>query len=211
MIETLRSLKNGKASDFIAVLPSSLCFRSLLDRTGWPLLRLKVEEGKPEEAPQRKCLFKSHKTGDFSLEFSIDRVILGALLLHSRKPGLSCSFSQEGTQSSWGLSCYTAGSQASPAPSLRRAHSHPGGSPATQQEARPLLRLLSGGHTFECRYFAEWQRGKESTCQAGDTGSITGWRRSPGEGNGKPLQYSCRGQRSLVGYSPYNHKESDMI
>ena len=103
MIETLRSLKNGKASDFIAVLPSSLCFRSLLDRTGWPLLRLKVEEGKPEEAPQRKCLFKSHKTGDFSLEFSIDRVILGALLLHSRKPGLSCSFSQEGTHLNAGI------------------------------------------------------------------------------------------------------------
>ena len=95
------------------------------------------------------------------------------------------------TESSWGLSCYTAGSQASPAPSLRRAHSHPGGSPATQQEARPLLLLLSGGHTFECRSFAEWQRGKESTCQAGDTGSITGWRRSPGEGNGNPPQYSC--------------------
>ena len=25
----------------------------------------------------------------------------------------------------------------------------------------------------------------------GDTGSIPGWRRSPGEGNGNPLQYSC--------------------
>ena len=26
---------------------------------------------------------------------------------------------------------------------------------------------------------------------AGNTGSIPGWGRSPGEGNGKPLQYSC--------------------
>ena len=26
---------------------------------------------------------------------------------------------------------------------------------------------------------------------AGDTGSIPGWGRSPGEGNGNPLQYSC--------------------
>ena len=25
----------------------------------------------------------------------------------------------------------------------------------------------------------------------GDPGSIPGWRRSPGEGNGNPLQYSC--------------------
>ena len=26
---------------------------------------------------------------------------------------------------------------------------------------------------------------------ATDTGSVPGWGRSPGEGNGKPLQYSC--------------------
>ena len=32
--------------------------------------------------------------------------------------------------------------------------------------------------------------GKESACQAGDTGSILGLGRSPGEGNGNPLQYS---------------------
>ena len=33
--------------------------------------------------------------------------------------------------------------------------------------------------------------GKESSCKAGDPSSIPGSRRSPGEGNGKPLQYSC--------------------
>ena len=32
---------------------------------------------------------------------------------------------------------------------------------------------------------------KESACNSGDLGSIPGWGRSPGEGNGKPLQYSC--------------------
>ena len=35
---------------------------------------------------------------------------------------------------------------------------------------------------------------KESACHAGDTGdvgSIPGLGRSPGEGNGNPLQYSC--------------------
>ena len=31
----------------------------------------------------------------------------------------------------------------------------------------------------------------ESTCNAGDAGSIPGSGRSPGEGNGNPLQYSC--------------------
>ena len=33
--------------------------------------------------------------------------------------------------------------------------------------------------------------GKESVCKAGDPGSIPGLGRSPGEGNGNPLQYSC--------------------
>ena len=32
---------------------------------------------------------------------------------------------------------------------------------------------------------------KASACNAGDLGSIPGSRRSPGEGNGNPLQYSC--------------------
>ena len=33
--------------------------------------------------------------------------------------------------------------------------------------------------------------GKESACNAGDPGSILGLGRSPEEGNGNPLQYSC--------------------
>ena len=33
-------------------------------------------------------------------------------------------------------------------------------------------------------------QGKESAYNAGDPGSISGSGRSPGEGNGKPLQYS---------------------
>ena len=33
----------------------------------------------------------------------------------------------------------------------------------------------------------------ESTWNVGDSSSIPGWGRSPGEGNGNPLQYSCLG------------------
>ena len=55
--------------------------------------------------------------------------------------------------------------------------------------------------------------GKESTCNAGDLGLIPGLGRSPGGEHGNPLQYSClenpHGQRSLVGYSPWGHKELD--
>ena len=35
--------------------------------------------------------------------------------------------------------------------------------------------------------------GKECACQAGDRGLNPGSERSPGEGNGNPLQYSCLG------------------
>ena len=45
-------------------------------------------------------------------------------------------------------------------------------------------------------------------------GLIPGLGRPPGVGNGTALQYSCLknslGQRSLVGYSKWGHKESDM-
>ena len=44
---------------------------------------------------------------------------------------------------------------------------------------------------------------KASACNAGDLGSVPGLGRSPGEGNGNPLQYSCmenpHGQRELSG------------
>ena len=42
--------------------------------------------------------------------------------------------------------------------------------------------------------------GKESACNAGDTGFIPGLGRSPGEGSINPFQYSCleHGQRSLL-------------
>jgi len=36
-----------------------------------------------------------------------------------------------------------------------------------------------------------WLRGKESACNAGYADSIPGSGRSPGEGHGNPLQYSC--------------------
>ena len=48
-----------------------------------------------------------------------------------------------------------------------------------------------------------------------DAGLILELGRSPGGEHGNPLQYSClenpRGQRSLAGYGPQGHTESDMI
>ena len=61
--------------------------------------------------------------------------------------------------------------------------------------------------------FSGGSDGKESTCNAGDLGSIPVLRRSPGGGHGNSFQYSClknpHGQRSLMGYSPWGHKESN--
>ena len=42
-----------------------------------------------------------------------------------------------------------------------------------------------------CWGFPGGSEGKASACNAGDLGSIPGSGRSPGEGNGNPLQYSC--------------------
>ena len=69
--------------------------------------------------------------------------------------------------------------------------------------------------------------GKESACSMADLGLILGLERSPGEGNGYPLQYSCLENfidkepgRGLLTWglltkdswekSPWGHKELDM-
>ena len=55
---------------------------------------------------------------------------------------------------------------------------------------------------------------KDQPANTGDRGSLPGSGRSTGKGNGNPLQYSClenpMDKTSLVGYSPWGHKGSDM-
>ena len=55
--------------------------------------------------------------------------------------------------------------------------------------------------------------GKESACNVGDLGSIPGSGRSPGEGNGNPLQYlawTVPWTEEPAGYSTWGQKELDM-
>ena len=71
------------------------------------------------------------------------------------------------------------------------------------------------GLTFVCLMgFPGGSEVKASASNAGDLGSIPGSGRSPGEGNGNPLQYSClenpMDKGSLVGYSPQGRRESDL-
>ena len=66
-------------------------------------------------------------------------------------------------------------------------------------------------HSHLCS-FHDGSEGKESACNAGDPGSIPQSERHSGEGNGNPrwnLAGEAHGQRSLVGYNPWGHRESD--
>ena len=47
------------------------------------------------------------------------------------------------------------------------------------------------GECFNKVGFPSGSDGKASICNAGDPALIPGLGRSPGEGNGSPLQYSC--------------------
>ena len=55
--------------------------------------------------------------------------------------------------------------------------------------------------------------GKEPACNVRELGSIPELGRSPGEGHGNPVKYSClenpHGQKSLAGYGPWGCKEPD--
>ena len=61
--------------------------------------------------------------------------------------------------------------------------------------------------------FPQWHRGKNSAANVGHADWVLELRRSPGEGNGNPLQYSgeSRGQRRLVGYMQSMESQSDTI
>ena len=54
---------------------------------------------------------------------------------------------------------------------------------------------------------------KEYACNAGDPGSIPGFGSFPGEGNGKPLQYSCLENLDIGSWRATVHgiTESDTI
>ena len=71
-------------------------------------------------------------------------------------------------------------------------------------------------YTFWCLVldFPGGSGSEEPTCNVGNLGSSPELGRSPGVGHGNPLQYYClekpHGQRNLVGYGPWSHKELDI-
>ena len=63
--------------------------------------------------------------------------------------------------------------------------------PGHRQALPEKLTLAKQEQLMSNRGFPGGSNGKESTCNAGDLGSIPASGRSPGEGHGNPLQYSC--------------------
>ena len=51
-------------------------------------------------------------------------------------------------------------------------------------------RILKGAREKKKEAFPDGSPSEESACNEGDLGSVSGLGRSPGEGNGYPLQYS---------------------
>ena len=83
----------------------------------------------------------------------------------------------------------------------------PGGLPSTglQRVGHDWRNWAAAAAAASILGFPGGSDGKEFSCKLGDLGPIPGLGRSPGEGKGHPLQYSClknpHGQRSLAGHS----------
>ena len=71
------------------------------------------------------------------------------------------------------------------------------------------MRLQRVRHDFHIQDFPGGSDGKASVYNAGDLGLIPGSGRSPGEGNGNPLQYSCMENPVDGGAWTWGCKESD--
>ena len=80
--------------------------------------------------------------------------------------------------------------------------------PRTPASIRPGDKQIHKEGLFPCG-----SDGKESACNVGHPGLIPGSGRSPREGNGNPLQYSCLGSpmdRQSRRLQSMGYKESDM-
>ena len=70
------------------------------------------------------------------------------------------------------------------------------GSQRVRHDERLSMQAHTHAYTYRRRFigvrgFPGGSNGKVSACNAGDTGSVPGSGRSPGEGKSNPLQYSC--------------------
>ena len=72
----------------------------------------------------------------------------------------------------------------------RQRHIQGGGGDCERLKAEAGVMPRIDSHYQKTEGFPGGSAGKESACNTGDPGLIPGLGRSPGEGNGNPLQYS---------------------
>ena len=81
------------------------------------------------------------------------------------------------------------------------------------QSQTRLKQLSSSSSSIQSMGLPGALDGKESACSVGDLGLIPGWERFPWRRPWQPtpvfLLGEFHGHRSLLGYSPWGHKESD--
>ena len=80
-----------------------------------------------------------------------------------------------------------------------------------QSESHPVRDSAEKNLTNEFIGFPGGSEGKASAHNAGDLGLIPGLGRSPGEGNGNPLQYSCLGNAMDGGPGELQSMESQRV
>ena len=113
------------------------------------------------------------------------------------------------------MECKTKGKQGRKPPCRFHLHSFPHHFPWGVPLSLPPLLLNLSFLLASPIYlpFPAGPDGRESTCKAGDLGSIPGLGRPPGRRHSNPLHYSSlenpHRQRILAGYSPWGCKESD--
>ena len=79
---------------------------------------------------------------------------------------------------------------------------------AKNQLSVKMLRPVVSGFTPQASQVAQWAKNPPASVgDARDTVSVSGSGRSPGEGHGYPLQYSCL--ENSMDRGTWGHKESD--
>ena len=90
---------------------------------------------------------------------------------------------------------------------------NPGGLQPVRSQESDTTERLSMHCTQHCVRYSKGLEVAQTVDSAGNLGLIPGSGHSPGEENGNPIPVflpgKSHGQRSLVGYSPWGHKESD--
>ena len=138
-----------------------------------------------EDAFPRMCSGKLHPEGETQRE--------GGWMRASWKPSHTSVHQREGKQAEWGIHLGKRQTSSHFTTKMRCSPSSRGSGwwdPSSRPKGSYCCHYLFFPSVFTFIATSD-SDGKASVCNARDPGSIPGLGRSPGEGNGSPLQYSC--------------------